>query len=280
MKFIRYLRFDIQQGILRNKALLFTPAVIAIIIFLDFVGKAHGFLDAGLIAEGVSYGDYCFYLYGGMYEYIPDVANAFRFPVVWITVFLVIPFLLLNYPFKDLFGAGQQILVRSGRRTAWWMSKCCWNILGTILYHLIMQLTALALFGVLRMEISNRIHMDFIRLAFQIGHQEVWEQSILPFAVAFLPILVSVSINMFQMTLSLFVKPIFGFFTVSLLFLASAYRLSSWLIGNYAMIYRYDWMLKTGVSMKVGAGMVASLLFVSVIAGLIRFRYYDILEKE
>lgn len=280
MKFIKYLLFDLKQGILRNKAMVFAPIVIAATAFLDFASKAHRLLLDGRIRESVSYGDYWFYLYGGMHKYTPSPGNGFRFPVVWIVVFLVIPFVLLNYPFKDLYGAGQQILVGSGRRTVWWLSKCCWNFLGTVMYHMLMQLTGLVLFLVFQMNVSNQIHMDFINLVFEVGHQEVWNRVALPLSVLLLPVLVSTAISMLEMTLSLFLKPMFSFFAVAVLFLSSAYLLTPLLIGNYAMAFRYNWMLKEGVSISVGFGVSIGLLLLSALVGLVRFRYYDILESE
>lgn len=280
MRFIRYLLFDFKQGILRNKALLLVPMIIAAAAFFDFSAKAHRYLQNGMMKGSVSYGDYWFYLYGGMHKYTPSPGNAFQFPVVWILVFLALPFVLLNYPFKDMYGVGQQVLVRSRRRTAWWLSKCCWNLFGTVLYHLVMQVTGLVLFFVFQMNISYRIHMDFIKLAFEVVHQEVWNPSMLSLAVLLLPLITSAAINMLQMTLSLFIKPIFSFFAVAVLFLASAYLLSPFLIGNYAMAYRYDWMLKEGVSISVGGEVSVVLLLIAVLAGLVRFRLYDILESE
>ena len=36
MRFIRYFLFDLKQGVFHNKALLFTPAAIGALVFLDF----------------------------------------------------------------------------------------------------------------------------------------------------------------------------------------------------------------------------------------------------
>ena len=280
MRFIEDLVFDFRQGILRRGTLLLVPAVIAAVTFFDFYAKARRYLEQGMTQSTVDYGDYWFFLYGGMCEYIPSPDNPFQFPAVWILVFLVLPFVLLNYPFRDMYGVGQQILVCSGRRSLWWLSKCCWNFCGTVLYHLIIQAAGLVLSLVFEVEISNRIHMDFINLVFNIRYQEVWNPSSLPVAALLLPMLVSAAINMLQMTMSLFIRPMFGFFAVAVLLLASAYLLSPLLIGNYAMAFRYDWMLKAGVSMEAGMRIAAILLFLAVLSGLVRFRLYDILESE
>ena len=280
MRFIKDLVFDFRQGILRSGTLLLVPAVIAAVTFFDFYAKARRYLEQGMIQSTVDYGDYWFYLYGGMCEYIPSPDNPFQFPAVWILIFLVLPFIILNYPFRDMYGVGQQILVRSGRRSLWWLSKCCWNFCGTVLYHLIIQAAGLVLSLAFGVEISNRIHMDFINLVFNIRYQEVWNPSSLPVAALLLPVLVSAAINMLQMTVSLFIRPMFGFFSVAVLLLASAYLLSPLLIGNYAMAFRYDWVLKAGVSMEAGMRIAVILLLLAALTGLVRFWLYDILESE
>lgn len=280
MRFINDLIFDFRQGILRSRTLLLVPALIAAVTFFDFYVKARRYLEDGMIQNAAGYGDYWFYLYGGMCEYIPFPENPFQFPVVWILVLLILPFILLNYPFQDLYGVGQQVLVRSGRRSLWWLSKCCWNFCGTVLYHLTIQAIGLVLSLASGMEISNRIHMDFINLVFNIRNQEVWNPSSLPISVLMLPVLISAAINMLQMTVSLFIRPIFSFFAAAVLLLSSAYLLSPFVIGNYAMAFRYDWMLKAGVSIGTGKRIAAVLLFQAALLGLVRFRLYDILEKE
>lgn len=279
MKFIKYLRFDICQGILRNPMLMISPIAIAFIIFIDFFAKANRFIAFDIMDEAVSFGDYLFYLYGGMKEFIPDYEMGFQLPIVWILVFFVLPFILLNYPLKDMNGIGQQILIRSTKKIFWWLSKCCWTILGTLVYHLIMQMTGLVMCSIFRLDITYSIHMDFVKAAFEVGHQEVCNISGLFISTVILPIFVSVSINMLQMTLSLFIKPMFSFLFIAIMLLSSAYLLSPLLIGNYAMIFRYTWILKNGVSVETGYKISLILLFISMGVGTIKFRFYDVLEN-
>ena len=87
MRFIKDLVFDFRQGILRSGTLLLVPAVIAAVTFFDFYAKARRYLEQGMIQSTVDYGDYWFYLYGGMCEYIPSPDNPFQFPAVWTLIF-------------------------------------------------------------------------------------------------------------------------------------------------------------------------------------------------
>ena len=280
MKFIKYLKFDIHQGIFHNRTLIVSPILISVVIFVDFIFRANQYLVYDIIDQSVSYEDYLFYLYGGMTEYIPDYGEVFSFPVVWVAIFLVLPFILLNYPFKDIAGNGQHILTRSTKRSFWWLAKCVWNIGGTLFYHFMIQLTGLVLCFIFRIEITNIVHVDFIKAAFRIRPEEIRDISVLLASAVFLPVCVSVSVNMLQMTLSLFIRPIYSFFSVLLVLIISAYLLLPAGIGNYAMLLRQDWvLLYKGVSVGTGYSISLMLLLLSIVVGSIRFHYYDILEN-
>ena len=95
-----------------------------------------------------------------------------------------------------------------------------------------------------------------------------------------MPVCVSIVLNMFQMMLCLFLKPIFSFFLVVIVLLGSAYMMTPFLLGNYAMVYRYNWMLKEGLSLDTGRTLLLMIYLCSVVVGNVRFKYYDILEKE
>ena len=40
-----------------------------------------------------------------------------------------------KYPRSDMYGIGQQLLLKSKSRTAWWLSKTVWTILAAIVYY-------------------------------------------------------------------------------------------------------------------------------------------------
>ena len=138
MKFTKNIGFDIQNGILKNKDLFLCPIFIAIITFVNFRNQVKQLEVLHMLnPNSASFADYWFFLYGGMKEYIPSPGNPFLFPVVWILLFVTPAFLVLNYPVRNMQDIGTQILVYGKSRSSWWMSKCFWNFICTILFHLI-----------------------------------------------------------------------------------------------------------------------------------------------
>lgn len=274
MRFIKEVRFDLKNGIIRNELLLSVPILIGTITFFDFWNQIHYW-------EGVvTYGDYWFYLYGGMKEYIPAPGNTFQFPIVWIVVLLTSSFLVLNYPYRDMHGIGQQILVQTGGRTCWWVSKCLWNVICTVLFHGLILLTGVVLCLLFKIPVTMEIHMDLLKVLFQL-YEEVGfrRREVIPALIFIMPVLLSVGMNLIQMTFSLFCDRVFGFLFSGICLVASAYLARGYMMGNYAMALRYKWIWNDGVLIENGIFIIIGLIGVSVLIGIIRFRHYDILKR-
>ena len=240
MKIIKNLKFDIKHGIFGNKALFICPMLIALITFADFALKVNQYHGMKLIdRNNVTYGDYWMYLYGGMKEYIPSPDNPFQFPVLWMVTILTLFFILLNYPYKDMLTVGQQVIVKSKGRKLWWNSKCLWNILGVLTYHVILICSSMLFALFLKFPLSNKINTELISYLFTIDTMTFQPtKPEIPLIVALLPIFLLIAINLLQMTISLFVKPTVSFLFIMILLLSSSYLLVPYMIGNYGMILR------------------------------------------
>lgn len=283
MKYIKLLWFDIRNGVVRNPMLCAVPVIIALIACFDLTNRISSLNEVYYfeVQQKGSIADYIMYIYGGMDKYVPEPSNHFIFPVRWVVVFLSLSFITLNYPYKDMQGFGQQILVRTKGRTVWWLSKCGWNILSVLMYHcLFLGVAALFCFAV-QSGFSREINKDLQYVVFEIDRVSIMPgDAPWPFVILVLPVLISMGINLVQMTLSLFIKPIFSFFVVAFLMSSSAYFTSPYLIGNYAMPVRYDMVIKDGVSIAAGIAVSFALIIVSVGIGIIRFHRYDILNED
>lgn len=283
MKYIKLLWFDIRNGIVRKPMLFAIPAIISIISCIDLTNRISSLNELHYFETQIkgSFADYMMYLYGGMDQYVPAQGNSFVFPVRWTVVVLTILFLTLNYPYKDMQSFGQQILIRTQGRAAWWLSKCGWNILNVLIYHSIFFGTTLLFCGAVQGSFSQEINKSLQYVAFRVDiPPALSDDTLWPFVMLILPVFVSLGINLLQMTLSLFIKPMFSFFAVAFWMISSAYLTSSFLIGNYAMTMRYQMVMKGGVGMPAGIIGSIALIILSVGIGMLRFHTYDILNEE
>lgn len=134
MKICRLIRYDIIHGFSYVKYKYAVVIMIAWISCMDFYNRKKYFLalENQPVQKG-TYMDYVFYLLGGMKEYTPYVGTSFVIPIKWIFLCFYLLYCTLGYPYKDLLKSiGGMILLQSGNRRAWWLSKCLWNILFII----------------------------------------------------------------------------------------------------------------------------------------------------
>lgn len=283
MKLIKLLRFDLTNGLLKKPQLYLYPVLVAFIACIDMLnrvsymnefGHTNGFIQAG-------FQDYLMYIYGGMDKYIPEPGNPFIFPVRWMVVFLSISFFTLNYPYKDMQHIGQQILIRSENRSTWWLSKCIWCASSTLVYHILLFTSTVVFVILVEGRFSGAIDKDLLYVVFQVDLKSIQQtETPWPLTMLFLPVLVSLCLNLFQMTLSLYIKPIFSFFSIALILVSSAYFTSSYFVGNYAMPIRYDPVINGGVSILAGYFVISVIGVLSVICGVISFNNYDIINVD
>lgn len=273
MRFGKILWFDMKNGWLKVPIVFVYPILFSVFCFLE-VGRKN------LIwKKTIGLGDYWMYLYGGMREYIPVQGNAFTFPAVWIGLFLFCSFTVLNYPLRDLHNTGTQILIRTRGRTYWWLSKCCWNMLSTISYHGMVFLSLGFMCFAFRVPFNLKLNAEAVSCMFGVFLDEVPTGEI-PFVIFCIPVVLSVAINLFQMMLTLFFRPIFGYLFSSALFLTSSYLMSPIVLGNYGMVLRTKWMNQQGVSPEIGLIICLAISGIAIIGGGVRFCKMDILSEE
>lgn len=280
--FFKLIRYDLKVGFSTTYKRYLTAAGLFIIIYIFFLLLVSSF-NASIEPEGQikwTLGNMLLYAFGGMQEYIPQPGVAFQFPAFWMLSYLLLAYVTLYYPFNDLEEFGQNILIRCRGRRLWWLSKCVWNISSVLCFFLlawIIFIIGCLLSGCsLSMELSPS--MSAI-LKLDNGRYMQFPASLIP-QTLLLPPLVMISMNLFQMALSLFIKPFYSFMVTAVVLLTSSYYLSPFFIGNYAMPLRSDQMVANGVSLTAGIIFSLIIIVVSVVAGGIAFQKRDILKGE
>jgi hypothetical protein len=219
------------------------------------------------------------YIYGGMNEYIPGPENEFEVPVLWIVLFTTMFFGSLNYPYNDLFGYGKQILLRTRGRVLWWLSKCCWNVIYILFFNIII-ISVICIFVLIEgADFGLNINFELLARNFEAEPRSLTSDSIrLQFLLFASPILISVALNLLQMTISLFIKPIFSFLLMSVILISSAYLMSNSMLGNYGMIFRSNIVLENGLNFEFGIYISLIIIALSIIIGMFKFKKYDIIN--
>lgn len=280
--FFKLLRYDLKNGFLSTYKRYMVSIVAFCLMFVHFMVSVYNHnmgAKPEVPLEG-SLGNALLFCLGGMQKYPPGRTGAFELPVFWMFICMFTAYITLYYPFDDLEESGQNILIRSGGRQLWWLSKCLWNLTSVVVFFLlawgIMVLGCLITGNSLSMEISPEMSKI---LVLDPDNYPSLPIHVIPQTFLLMPLTVA-AINLLQMTVSLFVKPLISFIITTAILLLSAYYTTPILIGNYSMPLRSDWMLVNGVNFTVGIVFSVVLILVSVMVGGVVFQRRDILKGE
>jgi hypothetical protein len=276
MTFIKLLCFDIKNSLLQEyKKLLLVP-----VIFTAFCLNLYLRHVKPGMAGAATLGDFLLYIFGGMKEYAPSRTEPFEFPALWISMFLFLLFITLRYPYDDLMGYGQNVLVRTRSRLRWWLSKCVWNVFSVLLFFVLGWAAVFLFCRITGMPLSLEISKYMYETVFRLDAETALYPQLITAALLWMPLLTMLSLSLTQMTLSLFVKPIYSFAVLASVLLSSAYYLKPFMLANYAMAIRNDAVTAGGVRILTGAALLPILGATCVLLGCLIFRRYDIINKE
>ena len=271
MNLYKLIKYDLWCGLSRPRYLL-TP--------LFFIMPCY---VCSMIASSTNIAcnwfEYIMYCFMGIEPIeIMDTMEKAQLPIFWLVSIGGCLFLNLDYLLNDLSHAGQQLVIRSGKREHWYFSKCVWNLCSCGLYFLIAGLAITVFTFIMGGTISSDISMDLLYVAFQ-GVPEV---DILPLNSTLmigiiLPYLTISALSMLQMTLCLIIKPVFSFLISMLLLLLSVYWESSFVLGNGAMAIRSNFLVANGINPWIVLIECLIIIVACIFAGCCIFKYSDIL---
>ena len=287
MSVFKILACDIKEGIIKNKRFLIVPflgvlecmyAHLNIILYKEYNGlkNSPSFLD--LIAE-VFHG--CDPIAKN-----PDPNVKIVMPYLWFAVFAFAIFISFDYMHNDLTQFGIQILSRTGKRIKWWISKCCWCVLSGIYFYILFILSVLGFCALNGYEIRYTDNPEIINMladrSFMYIYNGINKISIINFICILLsPLLVICTISIIQMTLCLFIKPMYSYLVITGIIIAGILSDSALAFSRLGMVTFSMDFFEDGYDKVRGMIICISLIMASVLAGTVYFKKYDILpDKE
>ena len=127
-------KHDLTEGIGRRSVYLVLPVMISL---FSCIGMHYKLVQFQRINEKLGNGtwmDYWMYFIQGGKQYKFSIFNFFEMPVRWICFYVLFLVCLNNYPMNDLKKMGTQIIIRSGSRLRWWISKFLWLVTYAVVY--------------------------------------------------------------------------------------------------------------------------------------------------
>ena len=280
--FFKILKYDLKNTIIKK----YKNYILTFFVFCWFLLDAYmRILNSDISIKDVTITEMVMFIFNGMKEYIPGGEESFAFPMMWMVIFVLLLFFTLYYPYNDIMGYGKNVLIASTSRTVWWLSKCVTTICICIVYFFTAALSIFIFafsFG-LKFKLTVKPEV-FSRLLTLGGIPEGFNLSPEPLymvlTVFVLPFIFAVAMCLFQMLLTLIIRPFASIIVVTAIFMVSAYYVSPFMIGNYAMTQRSICFVSNGVDPVVGVIIIASIIVFSIVVSTVLFNRYEILEKE
>ncbi|MBQ4617445.1 MAG: hypothetical protein IJB27_03625 [Clostridia bacterium] len=275
--------FDIRFGIL-SKWLLFLPALLwglFMALCVDtscMAGKEMGVLSP---SEGFTLGDVALYAFhgGALYLMLPAI-GIWQIPVRWLLWHVYIALIVSLYPFKNLCGIGQQMLIRFRHRTHWWIGKCVWCVVSVVLAYAAMFL-GMFLYTAVRGQLLPTFSFwmaDVIACPILPTHADI---SVATFScLLLLTTLSSIALCQWQTALMLWLHPFGAFFVVVVLLTVTSFFDMPFMAPKYT-IWIDSVFLGIGTAEPAIGAIVCTCTFVSaVLLGGLLFSKFDIINVQ
>lgn len=85
--------------------------------------------------------DFLLAVFGGAPHFGEVCEQLAHFPLAWVAACVLIPYLTLGYPLREMRGYGVQVMVATGSRWAWWLAACAWAAMTALLALLTVVVT-------------------------------------------------------------------------------------------------------------------------------------------
>ena len=282
--FIKFFKHDLEYGILHSKKRLIVTFVgfflLAIYHFWNI--RIYQLNAPEYFEYPVTTTDYFLTLAGGCGKvtFFSGTDSDFSMPTMWFMFILWIQFVSLYYPFSELNGIGKQLMVLSGSRGVWWLSKCAWTAINAALSYVMIfvssTLAGLVCGAKLSFNANYYLYRELNMNIDDLTSNTTWNAFSVVMMIGFTVIVLA----LLQLLLSLLIKPLFSYFLLAGYFFAGAYIQHPSLFANYAMAARSSVLVTTGLDASLGVLIGVWIAALSVLIGYYVFQKRDILGND
>lgn len=277
MSIIKLVRYDIKLGLRTNLIKLFF--LIGIMTGIDGITMYMIRNVEDLYHVKATVPDYICFVLGGPKHIPVNMFEMYEIPVLWLAPGVMIAYLVGYYAMTDLDTYGMQILIRSGSRIKWWLSKCIWNGFMVMLSYTLIYLGIIGIAVIndarFQFSLTPEIAMNVCNISELNG-----DNSSYMLVLLLMPLVVTLAISMLQMTLALIFSPIISFIiSQSIIFLSTIFEYQ-FLIANYGMLSHYNVTCGSEINIRGGIFVCSITYLIAVVTGIIYFIRFDILSKD
>lgn len=288
MKFFKIISRDIQMNPLASSLRFMLSVLMFLFLFFSFHFEVFHYFPTELGSPrninqlGLSLGDVIMVEIGGsLPRYNALYKQEILFPATFFLVHILPCCFTLNLAHDDISQGGIQVFTRMGSMNAWWYSKCILNGLTVVCYYFSGFIIWVLLCSFTGKSISLQPNADVFTAFFSAYFTTETMTSVNLFlCMIVLPVLVIITMNLCQMTLTLFTKPIFAFLGICLYSILGLYCIHPLFLVNYAMPVRNGTLGIYNFDTLFGICLCLAIDFLSIFIGKYRLSYLDIISER
>lgn len=186
------------------------------------------------------------------------------------------------YPAQGISVQGQQVFLRTSRGK-WWLSKCIWCIASCTLYFAceMIAIIGTAILTPVTFGLNNTPEITAFLFSEVLCGETIslTPASVILYALL-LPFVTLTAVCMLQTLLNLVARPAISFLICFVTYIAAAYFPIEWLVGNGAMVMRYQLFDANGLSYRKELVFTLLLLLLSIGAGYLLIQRKDLISLE
>ncbi len=286
MNVCKMLACDINEGILKNKRYIVAPllAILECLYAHINISSLKSYRDVTQTSSIIELIAEIFHGCDPIAQNTnPDIKIAI--PYLWFAIFVFAVFISFDYMHNDLTQFGIQILSRSKKRIEWWFSKCLWCILSSVWFYFLFFIT-IVLFGVVNEysimpsedpEVLNIIADQSVMYSF-VGIAVT--SCTVHLKLLFLPLLVIITLNVIQMFLTLFIKPMHAYLLIVGLLTVGILTDVPIAVSRLSMVTFSRIFYENGYNEEIGLIICFILIVSLIVGGGLLFKRYDILPDR
>lgn len=287
MNVFKLLLCDIREGIFRNKRFIIVPflCIFECLYASMNINAYKGYYE---IYSKTTFLDLMTEIFHGCDPIAknPNPDIKIEIPYFWLAVFIFAVFIGFDYMRNDLTQFGIQVLSRIQKRSKWWLAKCVWCLMSGVWFYVLFLLTALIFciingygFGFTgNLEIINVLaNRSVIYTYIGISELNIFQGV----SILIAPIFVICTLNMIQMILCLFLKPMYSYLIIIGVLLFGILTDIPIAFSRCGMLTFSNCFFQDGYQTELGFVICLTLITGSILIGNLYFRRYDILpDKE
>lgn len=272
------IKSDIREGIVQQwkrfamLGIIYAVCVIYFIMICSF--SRH--------IDSYTCGDMILWVLRGVKKYDSGVIKTVDISSVYMLPNIFVVYIVGNYVIKDLYGFGKNIIVRTGSRFNWWISKCIWGILTAVLSYAILYaviIVAGICTGGVKLAPTPEVCYSAISMDKQIIIQNT-NLTGLVISLMAMSLLMTITFCIIQITVGLIISPVIGYVIVMSYLIIGAFSDNPFIISIYCMALRNGIYSPEGYNILLGVIIMAAITIFCMVAGSLYIRKMDIINQK